>query len=160
TTGGWNGNSTAQLGSFHGEGDVQFVDLKGSALIYGNSLDRANYNTFGVFNVNASDLLNRLVMTNNIFGLNHPNNGNLAVALQPQGGTMNVTFDNNIVSAAGADTFVMDMHLVASCDLLMRNNTMSNNHPNIVTGGGGVSLQSGGVGDQVTFSFNVISNTF
>ena len=47
-----------------------------------------------------------------------------------------------------------------SADLIMKNNAISNNHPNIVTGGGGVSLQSGGAGDQVTFTFNVDSNTF
>src|SRR5205823_3186870 len=115
---------------------------------------------FGVFNTTSADVLNRLTMTNNSFGLNHTNNGNAGVALQPQGGTMNVTFNNNVISAAGSSTFVLDMHLIATVDLIMHNNSISNNHPNIVTGGGGVSLQSGGSGDQVTFTFDVDSNTF
>ncbi|PYQ35731.1 MAG: hypothetical protein DMF57_02140, partial [Acidobacteria bacterium] len=158
TLGGWNGTTTAQLGSFHGEGDVQFVGLTGSALVDNNAFDRAFYNTFGVFNSGGS--LNRLVMTNNSFGLNDTVQGNNGVALQPQGGTFNTTFNNNTITAAGSNTFVLDMHLVASCDLIMHNNTISNNHPNIVTGGGGVSLQSGGVGDQVAFTFDVDTNTF
>ena len=155
----WNGNTTAQLGNFHGEGDVNIVGLKGSALIDNCSFDRAFYNTFAVFN-NNGETLNRIVMTNNTFGINETAAGNNAVTFQGTNGTLNITFNSNTITAAGSDTFVLDMHGSLSSDLIMHTNTISNNHPNIVTGGGGVSLQSGGVGDQVTFAFNVDGNTF
>jgi hypothetical protein len=133
-----NGTTTAQLGNFHGEGDVQFVDLTGAASIDNNFLNSANYNTFAVFNETATDVLNRLVMTNNTFAANDAMNGNNGVALQSQGGTMNVTFNNNTITGAGSNVFVMDMHGVTAADLIMHNNAISNNHPNITTGGGGV----------------------
>ena len=159
-----NGTTTAQLGNFHGEGDVNFVDLSGAAAIDQNDFQLAFYNTFGVFNVSALTL-NRIVMTNNTFGANDTAGGNAGVVFSPQGGTMNITFgtsasDKNTITGAGSNTFIIDMHGAATVDLIMHNNAISNNHPNIVTGGGGVSLQSGGAGDQVTFTFNVDSNTF
>jgi hypothetical protein len=158
-----NGSSTAQLGNFHGEGDVNFVNLTGSAQVDHNDFQLAFYNTFGVFN--SAVTLNRIVMENNTFGANDTVGGNAGVAFQAQGGTMNITFGSgagtgNTITGAGSNTFILDMHGTASVDLIMKNNAISNNHPNIVTGGGGVSLQSGGVGDQVTFTFNVDSNTF
>ena len=144
---------------------MNFVTLSGSATVDHNDFQSAYYNTFGVFNDVTPVSLNRITMTSNTFGANDATGGNAGVVFRAIGGTMNVTFGSsaataNTITGAGSNTFIMDLHGTVSADLIMKNNAISNNHPNIVTGGGGVSLQSGGGGDQVTFTFNVDSNQF
>jgi hypothetical protein len=153
-----NGNSTAQLGNFHGEGDVQFVDLKTSALIDNNAFSNAFYDTLGVFNNNSTSI-NRVVITNNTFGTQSAVNGNDACVLQATGGTFNATFSNNTVTWANGDAFQLDMHGTVSADLIMASNTLANTAgANILSGGGGVTIGSGGASDKVTFTFNVNNN--
>ena len=108
-----NGTTTAQLGNFHGEGDVNFVTLSGSATIDHNDFQSAYYNTFGVFNDVTAVSLNRIVMTNNSFGANNTTGGNAGVVFRAVGGTMNVTFGSslataNTITGAGSNTFIMD----------------------------------------------------
>jgi hypothetical protein len=158
TTG--NGNTTAQLGNFHGEGDVQFVDLTTSALIDNNAMSNAFYNTLSVFDNNSTSI-NRIVITNNSFGTQSAANGNDGCTLQATGGTFNATFSNNSVTWANGDTFQLDMHGTISADLIMQSNTIGNTAgANIISGGGGVTIGSGAASDKVTFTFNISSNTF
>jgi hypothetical protein len=54
----------------------------------------------------------------------------------------------------------MDLHGTVASDLVFTGNAVSNSHPAIVPGGGGVTLDTGGAGDNVNFTYNIASNTF
>ena len=154
-----NGNTTAQLGNFHGEGDVHFVDLTTSALIDNNAFSNAFYNTLGIFDDNSTSI-NRVVITNNTFGTQSPANGNDACVLEATGGTFNATFSNNTVTWADGDAFQLNMHGTVTSDLIMDSNQLTNTAgANIVSGGGGVTIGSGGASDKTTFTFNINNNT-
>jgi hypothetical protein len=72
-----------------------------------------------------------------------------------------VTVQNSFFTSAAGDLFqwngVDSLGGTGSGDLVFTGNTLSNNNAAIATGGGGVSIASGG--DQ-TFTFNIASNTF
>ena len=61
---------------------------------------------------------------------------------------MNGTFTNNILNNARGDVFQAANSDVsapqAAMDVVFRNNTVSNNHPNIVIAGGGVTFSGTG----------------
>jgi VCBS repeat-containing protein len=157
TGAGWNGTSTAQLGNFSGEGDIQFVGLSGAALIDNNALDRAFYTTVSVFN-NGSQSINRFVFTNNTVGT-MSNSGNDGLTLQGTGGTLNSTVSNNTFTSAAGDIFQLDIHGAINSDLIFQSNTITNTHPAIVSGGGGITIGAGGPADNVTLTFNISNNT-
>jgi hypothetical protein len=162
-----NGNSTALLPSGctvatcteDGEGDVQLYDLKTSALIDNNSMANAHYNTLIVLNNHATSI-NRVVVTNNIFGNQNAATGNDAATFQATDGTFNVTFSNNTVNYAVGDTFQLNLHGNVASDLIMLSNTMNNSAGAAITsGGGGVTIGSGGASDKTTLTFNIDGNT-
>jgi uncharacterized repeat protein (TIGR01451 family) len=157
SAGTFNGTTTAQLGNFQGEGGIQFVGLTGSALFDQNSIDRSFYNSVSVFNI-TSATLNRFVFTNNTVGT-QSNSGNDALVLQQFGGTLNSTITGNTFTNAAGDIFQLDMHNTLSADLVFTGNAISNNHPAIVSGGGGITIGSGGPSDNITFTFNIANNT-
>jgi hypothetical protein len=149
-------NGTNQGGV--GEGDVYFTGLSGSATVDHSIFSGAAYDTFHVFN-NSSQTLNRITMTNSSFGSTNTGS-NDALVFQATGGTLNVTIQSSSFTAARGDLFQIDLHGTISSDLVLSGSTFTNNNPNIVSGGGGLTLGGGGLGDSVTFTYNISNNSF
>ncbi|HEY2322159.1 MAG TPA: tandem-95 repeat protein [Thermoanaerobaculia bacterium] len=138
---------------------VEFTGLTGQFNVTNSNISGGMTDNFRVAN-NAGELLNRLTVTGTTFGLNSTANGNDSLILQGTNGTMNVTIQNSTFTGAAGDIFQMDLHGTVASDLVFTGNAVSNNHPAIVSGGGGVTLDTGGPSDNVTFTYNISSNTF
>jgi hypothetical protein len=132
--------------------------LIGSATISNSTFGGGSIqNTFQLRN--GAGTLDRLTVTNSNFAslnaigdaFNVETNGNAVTK---------VTVQNSFFTSAAGDLFqwngVDSLGGTGSGDLVFTGNTLTNNNPAIATGGGGVSIASGG--DQ-TFTFNIASNT-
>jgi len=151
-------NGTNQGGA--GEGDVYFTGLSGSATVTNCTFTGAIYDSFHVFN-NASQNLNRITITGSTFATvgGAGNLANDALVFQGTGGTLNVTVQNSFMTGARGDLFNLDLHGTIASDLVFTGNALTNNNANIVSGGGGFTMQGGGAGNQETFTFNISNNT-
>ena len=142
----------------NGEGSVAFTGLMGTAAVSNCSIGGALTDNFRVLN-NAGQTLNRLTVTSTTFGPNSTASGNDGLTLQGTNGTLNVTVQNCTFTSARGDLFQLDLHGTVTSDLVFTGNTLSNNHPNIVSGGGGVTIGGGGVGDNPALTYLVDNNT-
>jgi hypothetical protein len=70
---------------------------------------------------------------------------------------VNVTVQNSTFTSSRGDLFQMGHTGSGSADLVFTGNNLSNNHTNIATGGGGVTISGGGAGSM---TLNVDGNTF
>jgi hypothetical protein len=138
---------------------VDFTSLTGSFNVNNSNISGGTTDNFRVLN-NSGETLNRFTVSNTTFGLNSTANGNDSLVLQATNGTLNVTVQNSIFTGAAGDTFQIDMHGTAVSDLIFTGNTLTNAHPAIISGGGGVTISSGGAGDNVTFTYNFSGNAF
>jgi hypothetical protein len=158
---GTNGTGANRYGGF-GEGSVIFQGLLASATIDHCDFSGGANNTFLVLN-NSSQSLNRATFTFCSFAQTDTT-GTDALTFQGTGGTMNMTVQDSTFTAARGDLFGLDMHGTIAVDLVFgglgHGNALSNNNANIVSGGGGVTIQGGGAGNQETFTFNISNNTF
>jgi VCBS repeat-containing protein len=154
-------NGTLQSGI--GEGDVYFTGLTGSASVSNSSFTGAAYDGFHVFN-NSAQTLNRITISDSNFGVTNTG-GNDALAFQATDGTFNATVQHSTFTAARGDLFQLDLHGGVSSDLVFgsttagQGNTLTNNNANIVSGGGGVTISSGGAGDHASLTFNIAHNS-
>jgi large repetitive protein len=138
------------------EGSVSFDNLTGSALIANSSISGGFEDNFRL--LNTSGTLNRIVFDAVTFGANHAGFGNDSVFIGGYGNSVvNVTVQDSTFTAARGDLFQMSVPSSAGADLVFTDNLLSNNHPDIATGGGGVSIGSEGSG---AFTFDVSNNSF
>ncbi|HJP90426.1 MAG TPA: hypothetical protein VJ875_00630, partial [Pyrinomonadaceae bacterium] len=108
---------------------------------------------------NTSAVVNRVTFTNDTIGANSTTNGEDGIQLQSENtGRVLATIQNTTFTSARGDLFnFLDNASSGSADdLIFNNNTLSNNHPAIATGGGGVTISSNGTKD---FTFHMESNT-
>jgi len=151
---GVNGTSTSGAG----EGSVAFTGLQGSVSVTNCNISGALTDNFRVLN-NAGQTLNRITVTATTFGPNSTASGNDGLVLQATNGTLNATVASCFFTSARGDLFQLDLHGTASSDLIFTGNALSNNHPNILSGGGGVTIGGGGVGDSPTLTYLIDGNT-
>jgi hypothetical protein len=159
---GSNGTSVSGLG----EGDVYLTGLTGSASVSSSSFTGAAYDSFHVFN-NNGETLNRITISGSTFATNAAagNLSNDALVFQATNGTFNATVQGSTFTSARGDLFQLDLHGGVSSDLVFGGstgalgNTLTNNNQNIVSGGGGVTISSGGAGDHASLTFNIAHNT-
>jgi hypothetical protein len=137
---------------------VAFTGLQGSATVSNCNISGALTDNFRVLN-NGGQSLNRITFTSTTFGPNSIPNGNDGLILQGTNGTLNVTVHSCSFTSARGDLFQLDLHGTVSSDLAFTANTLSNNHPNIVSGGGGITIGGGGVGDNPTLTYLIDTNT-
>jgi large repetitive protein len=148
---GTNGNNAAT-----DEGSVRFTELTGSASISNSNISGGFEDNFAV--VNTTGTLNRITFSNVTIGANSPSDGNDGIKLEAQGSAvLNATIQNSFFTSARGDLFQMSVPGTGSGDLVFTGNTLSNNHPAIATGGGGVTL---GSGSTSTMTMNIANNTF
>jgi hypothetical protein len=152
-----NGSNGTNAGG-SGEGSVAFTGLQGSVTVSTCNISGGLTDNFRVLN-NGGQSLNRITVTATTFGPNSTASGNDGLVLQGTNGTLNVTVSNSFFTSARGDLFQLDLHGTVSSDLVFTGNSLSNNHPNIVSGGGGVTISGGGVGDNPTLTYLIDSNT-
>jgi VCBS repeat-containing protein len=103
--------------------------------------------------------LDRLTISNSNFASLNPIGDALSIETNGNAVTK-VTVQNSFFTSAAGDLFqwngVDSLGGTGTGDLVFTGNTLTNNNPAIATGGGGVSIGSGG--DQ-TFTFNIANNT-
>ena len=150
---GANGNSAAA-----DEGSVRFDELTGSASITNSGISGGFEDNFKL--INSSGSLNRLTFDNVTIGSNSLTDGNDGITLESAGtAVINATVNNSTFTASRGDLFQLNHIGNGTGDLVLTNNTFSNNFPGIATGGGGLSLFTSGLaGGNVTM--NITGNTF
>ncbi|TPO09990.1 S-layer family protein [Mesorhizobium sp. B1-1-5] len=149
-----------------GEGDVYFTGLKGSATVSNSTFTGAALDAFHVFN-NNGETLNRITITGSTFATDAAagNQSGDALVFQATNGVFNATVQSSTFTSARGDLFQLDLHGNVQSDLVFGGataglgNTLSNNNQNIVSGGGGVTISSGGTGDAANLTFNIAHNT-
>ena len=139
---------------FHnGEG----VGLSGSASITNTHIQGGHENNLWVSN--TSGALNRLMLDAVTIGPNSLSDGNDGVLISGTGtATVNATVQNSTFTSSRGDLFQMTADGSGGGELDFINNTLSNNHAGIGTGGGGVSIFGGAA---ATFDIDMHgTNTF
>ncbi|MBR1164840.1 cadherin domain-containing protein [Bradyrhizobium elkanii] len=156
TVTGTNGDNVGGIG----EGDVYFTGLSGTATVANSTFTGAALDAFHVFN-NSGQTLNRITITGSTFATNSAagNSSGDALVFQATDGTFNATVQNSTFTSARGDLFQLDLHGGVSSDLVLNGNSFSNDNQNIVSGGGGITISSGGTGDHANLTFNIANNT-
>jgi VCBS repeat-containing protein len=154
---GTNGNNAS--GPFN-EGSVSFSELTGSVAVSNTSISGGISDNFRVVNTTGS--LNRITFTSVTVGANSTANGNDGITLEAQStATLNATIQNSTFTSARGDLFQLNLLGTSTSDLVFSGNTLSNNHPAIATGGGGVTISGGdNSGTGSTLTYNISNNTF
>jgi hypothetical protein len=154
---GTNGGPTAaSAGSPYNDSSFYFTNLTGSASISNTSISGGFSNNVKL--VNTTGTLDRLTFSSVTIGANSTTDGNDGIGIEGQGAAVvKVTVQNSTFTSARGDLFQMNHIGTGTADLIFSGNALSNNHPAIATGGGGVTL---GNGSSSTFSMSLTSNTF
>ncbi len=141
------------------EASVAFTGLTGSARVDTVAISGGVEDNFRVRN--SSGTLDRIVFTGVTIGANGTAAGNDGINLEPSGNAvMRATVQNSTFTSARGDLFQLNVAGTANSDLVFTGNTLTNNHPNIVSGGGGVTVVGGGLGSAMTLTYNITGNTF
>ena len=137
---------------------VKFVNLTGSAAITDTVVSGGREDNVSVTNSTGS--LDRMTFTRVNIGLNSASEGNDGIHLESQGtaGTLKATIQNSQFTGARGDLVDFSHNGSGSGDLVISGSSFANNHPGIVTGGGGLTLSSSGTGGNTTM--DITNNTF
>src|SRR5262245_10357321 len=112
--------------------------------------------------LNSSGTLNRLTVTGTTFGGMDTTFGSDALLIESSGtAVMNATVNGNIFTSARGDHFQYSNTTAAQAgDVVFTNNTITNAHPAVVGGGGGIRVVGGNnTGQNGSITFNVSGNT-
>ena len=140
------------------EAGVLFEELTGSAAVTGSSFAGGVEDNFRV--VNTGGVLNRITFDGVTIGANATSTGNDGVSLVARNAAvLNATVQNSFFTSARGDLLQLNLQNTASADLVATGNAFSNNHPNIVAGGGGVTLNSPS-GASPTLTYQITGNSF
>jgi Bacterial Ig domain/Concanavalin A-like lectin/glucanases superfamily len=150
---GTNGNDAAA-----DEGSVRFTELTGSATISNCHISGGVENNFTV--VNTGGVLNRITFSNTTFGANSTATGDDGLLIEGQSNAVvQATVTGSTFTSARGDHFQLRLLGSAFSDLVFTGNTLSNSHPAVVSGGGGIRLTAGGAGSNVTATYDISGNT-
>jgi hypothetical protein len=144
------------IASPYQEGSAKFTDLSGSASIAQSYVAGGIYDNVRV--TNDGGTLDRLTVQNSEIGANGAlgNDGLNVESLFGTSSKLNVTVDHSTFTSAAGDLFQATIDGSGGGDLKFAGNTLSNNHPAIASGVGGVTLE-GARGGDVTM--DVSNNT-
>jgi hypothetical protein len=137
------------------EGSIRFLGLTGSATISNSTLSGALENNFTL--INTVGTLNRITFTNVTFGAMSTADGNDNLYVRSENtAVVNVTVQNSAFTSARGDIMQLQSRNNGTLDLIFTGNTISNNHPGIATGGGGITIDN----DAGTMTLNMSGNSF
>ncbi|HEX6750724.1 MAG TPA: Ig-like domain-containing protein [Longimicrobium sp.] len=135
------------------EAAVAFDGLTGSASVTGTAVSGGVEDNFRVNN--TSGVLNRITFTNATFAGNAAATGHDGLSIVGSGGAVvNVTVQNSTFTASAADQFHLVLSGASTSDLVFDTNTLTNAHPSIVSGAGGITITGSGAGTSLTYSIN------
>lgn len=148
----------------NGEDSIRFVNLTGSALIDDSFIGGGYKNNIRI--VNDSGTLDRLTISNSSVGDldgagagrgvdNTNGEDNINLEARNASTVLNATLTNNILNNGRSDVIQTNATSGTSMDVVFRLNAVSNNHPNIVSAGGGAVFQ--GVG---AVTYDISCNSF
>jgi Ca2+-binding RTX toxin-like protein len=123
------------------EGSVVFSQLTG----VGHEVTASNISGGAEANLqirNTSGSLNRMTVDGTTFGA-HGLEDNLSLSGYGTA-AFNFTMTNSFVTQGQGDVLQHDAGDTATSDLVLQNNQFTNNHPGVITGGGGMTITSGG----------------
>jgi hypothetical protein len=144
-----------------------FQNLTGSASVTKTTIQGGIFDNVRV--VNNTGTLDRITFDEFTEGPMDSgiSNGNDGMHFQAQGSAvMKVTIEDSSLLSARGDLLQFDLQSTAVGDLVFRRNTVDNQHPNVVTGGGGLTLSGGGTSNATpTMTYDIGSgagngNTF
>jgi hypothetical protein len=141
------------------DGSINFQNLTGSASITRAVITGGFYNNITVKNDSATPL-NRITLDKTQTGsTNVNNNDNINFeSLSGSSAVIKATIQNSVLTAAAGDLLQYANNGNANGgDIVLTNSQLSNNHPLIATGGGGVSISGGAGGDD---TFQIDHSTF
>jgi Bacterial Ig domain/Bacterial cadherin-like domain/Cadherin-like len=137
------------------EGSMRFTELTGTASISNSSISGSVETNVAV--VNTTGTLNRLTVSGTTFGANNTATGDDGLYVETQGtAVINATVQTSFFTSARGDLAQFTQGSSGSMDVVVQSTAFSDNHPSIVSGGGGVIV--GGTNGSMTF--NVNGNTF
>jgi Bacterial Ig domain len=137
------------------EGSVRFTELTGSATISSSSISGASENNITV--INTTGTLNRLTISNTTLGANSTTLGSDGLFVEAQGAAViNATVQNSFFTSSRGDLAQFTLGSTGTMDVVIQGTAFSDNHPAIVSGGGGVVVE----GTNGSMTFNVDGNTF
>ena len=144
------GNAQGGLGSGQ-EGSIRMEDLTGSASVTGSYVSGGANGNLDVHN-DVAGTLNRLTLQSNTFGHNQAAGSNSVNLNVPAAvaATLNATVDDNVFTGAAANPFLYTNAGTSNGDLVFTDNTITNSHPNQVTGANSVGVQGGQGGGTTT----------
>jgi hypothetical protein len=146
---GVNGNSAA-----FDEGAISFSNLLGSVNMSSNTISGGHEDNLRV--LNDTGILNRMTVSGGTIGLNSSVSGNDGILVEASSNaTANVTVTGVSFSGARGDMFQANAIDTATMDVVLQNNTFHNTHPNIVSGGGGITLSGGGASSNFTMTYDI-----
>ena len=138
TVNGSNGSNAAS-----DEGSVAFDELTGSASVVSSIVQGAIEDTFRV--VNTAGTLDRITFDNFTLGPMNAATGDNGVFIQAtNSAVIKATVQNSNLTSARGDMLQFDLVNTATGELIFKDNVVNNVHPNVVTGGGGITLSNGG----------------
>jgi hypothetical protein len=162
TNSNFTGTSGTSAAGGNREGHIHFDNLLTSgafptATIDGCTLGGTSFSdNLRVFN--TSGTLNRLIVNNTTFGaISIGGNDSLVTAAFNNGTVMNVTVTNCTLTNAIGSVTRFNSSNNSTLDVVFRQNKLSNNNPNISSGGGLLSLQTDSVSTPVV-TFDISCN--
>ncbi|MFO1312326.1 MAG: Ig-like domain-containing protein [Burkholderiales bacterium] len=165
TVGGTSGTNYNAAPNNAGEGAIYFGDyaptngVTGAVSLLNNSVSGGAWSNLAIINSSGAATL---TIKGNTFGANGlAPTGNSGVLIEARtGATVNTTLggtlagEPNTFTSARADLVNFTGQQTSTMDVVMRNNVMSNNHPDNNIGGGSLTLATAG-----TMTFDVDGNT-
>lgn len=154
TISGSSGNSTLA-----DEGCIDFENLLGGAKFLNNMIGGGVENNLSIRN--NSGELNLLTIDGGTIGLNHSTFGNDAVFVESRNNaTINTTITNVHFLGARGDLIQTNALDDSSMNIVIRDNVFENTHPNIVPGGGGITLSGGSIGGVYNVTYEISGTSF
>jgi uncharacterized repeat protein (TIGR01451 family) len=142
----------------NGEDAVRFSNLTGSASILGSSISGGFEDTVRV--TNNTGTLDRMTITNSTIGGRTNNGTNMDDALHFEAkasAVMKLTVTGSTFTTARGDLVNPLASDTSTMDFVFRSNTVTNDHTNVLTGGGDSTIASSTSG---TFTYDISCNKF
>jgi hypothetical protein len=158
-----NGNNGASAtadndGLDNGEDAIRFSNLTGTASILGSVVNGGYEDTIRV--TNNTGTLDRLTITDSTIGGRTNNGTNMDDALHfeaKSAATMKLTVTGSTFTTARGDIVNPIATGSSTMDFVFRGNSVSNNHPSVVSGGGDTTVASS---TSATFTYDISCNKF
>lgn len=139
------------------EGSIRFTELTGSATVTNCNISGGFEDNLAV--INTSGTLNRLTVSGTTIGANSTTDGSDGILVEGQStAVVNVTVQNGFFTSTRGDHFQLNLIDTAATDLVFTGNTITNSHPAVVSGGGGIRLTGGSTGGNVSATYNFSNN--